>query len=80
MQIGNALCFTRRQELQQTQYQPACRDDAHTLAKPYLKAALAFAKGMFGDKAKLDPISHLLGTAYGWGGNPEEAAISLSNG
>jgi hypothetical protein len=26
-------------------------------------------------KAKLNPISHLLGTAYGWGGNPEEAAV-----
>lgn len=33
------------------------------------------AKGMFGDKAKLDPISHLLGTAFGWGGNPENAAV-----
>jgi hypothetical protein len=33
------------------------------------------AKGMFGDKAKLNPISHLLGTAFGWGGSPEEAAV-----
>ncbi|MGI9446310.1 MAG: DUF1214 domain-containing protein [Pirellulales bacterium] len=33
------------------------------------------ASGMFGDKSKLNPINHLLGTAYGWGGNPEEAAI-----
>ena len=33
------------------------------------------AKGMFGDKAKLNPISHLLGTAFGWGGNPGEAAV-----
>ena len=30
---------------------------------------------MFGDKAKLNPISHLLGAAFGWGGNPEEAAV-----
>jgi hypothetical protein len=28
---------------------------------------------MFGDKAKLDPIDHLLGTAYGWGGPPQNA-------
>jgi len=28
----------------------------------------------FGDKAKLNPLYHLLGTAYGWGGNPKEAA------
>jgi hypothetical protein len=31
--------------------------------------------GVFGDKSKLDPILHLLGTAYGWGGNPKEAAM-----
>lgn len=40
-----------------------------------LAATRTSAKGMFGDKAKLNPISHLLGTAYGWGGNPEEAAM-----
>lgn len=31
--------------------------------------------GYFGDKDKLNPIDHLLGTAYGWGGNPKEAAM-----
>ena len=36
------------------------------------------ARGMFGDKSKLNPISHLLGTAFGWGGNPEEAAIYVN--
>lgn len=40
-----------------------------------LAATRTSAKGMFGDKTKLNPISHLLGTAFGWGGNPEEAAI-----
>jgi hypothetical protein len=30
---------------------------------------------MFGDRAKLNPIDHLLGTAYGWGGNPKDAAV-----
>lgn len=39
-----------------------------------LAASIGNAKGMFGDKAKLDPIRHLLGTAFGWGGNPDEAA------
>ncbi len=29
----------------------------------------------FGDKAKLNPLYHLLGTAYGWGGNPKEGAM-----
>ena len=28
----------------------------------------------FGRKEGVDPISHLIGTAAGWGGNPEEAA------
>lgn len=40
-----------------------------------LAATRTSAKGMFGDKAKLNPISHLLGAAYGWGGNPEAAAM-----
>jgi hypothetical protein len=40
-----------------------------------LAATRTSAGGMFGDKAKLDPISHLLGTAFGWGGNPEQAAM-----
>lgn len=39
-----------------------------------LAATLPNAKGCFGDKSKLDPIRHLLGTAFGWGGNPDEAA------
>lgn len=30
----------------------------------------------FGEKDKLNPIDWLLGTAYGWGGNPKEAAIA----
>jgi hypothetical protein len=40
-----------------------------------LAATRPNSKGMFGDKSKLNPISHLLGTAFGWGGNPEEAAV-----
>lgn len=43
-----------------------------------LAATRTSTKGMFGDKAKLNPISHLLGTAMGWGGNPEEAAMYAS--
>ena len=35
-------------------------------------------KGMFGDKEEVDPISHLLGTAYGWGGLPEKAAVYVN--
>lgn len=32
---------------------------------------------MFGSKRDVDPISHLIGTAVGWGGNPRSAAIYL---
>ncbi|MFV7771607.1 DUF1214 domain-containing protein [Shewanella marisflavi] len=40
-----------------------------------LAATRGSAKGMFGSKGEVDPVSHLLGTAYGWGGNPEKAAF-----
>jgi|TARA_B100000073_G_scaffold347789_1_gene363372 hypothetical protein len=43
-----------------------------------LAATKPNTNGMFGDKSKLNPISHLLGTAYGWGGNPEEAATYVN--
>lgn len=43
-----------------------------------LAATKPNASGMFGDKSKLNPIDHLLGTAYGWGGNPREAAIYVN--
>lgn len=34
--------------------------------------------GFFGEKDKLDPIKHFIGAAFGWGGNPEEAAMYTS--
>jgi hypothetical protein len=40
-----------------------------------LAATKANAAGMFGDKAKLNPIDHLLGTTFRWGGLPKEAAM-----
>lgn len=39
-----------------------------------LASTLPNFNGCFGDKSKLDPIRHLLGTASGWGGNPDDAA------
>lgn len=46
-------------------------------------ATLAMSLGsgsskMFGDKAHVDPVAHLIGTSIGWGGNPPEAAIYRS--
>ena len=40
-----------------------------------LAATKSDTAGFFGDKARLDPIDHLLGTAFGWGGLPKQAAI-----
>lgn len=43
-----------------------------------LAATKSDSSGMFGDKSKLNPIDHLLGTAYGWGGNPREEAVYVN--
>lgn len=36
------------------------------------------SSGMFGPRDKVDPVRHLLGTAGGWGGLPEEEAFYLN--
>lgn len=43
-----------------------------------LAGTKADTSGYFGEKDKLNPIDHLLGTAYGWGGNPKEAAMYIN--
>jgi hypothetical protein len=43
-----------------------------------LASTVPNAKGMFGDKSEVNPIAHLLGTAYGWGGLPEKDALYLN--
>jgi hypothetical protein len=35
-------------------------------------------KGAFGTKAEVDPVRHLIGTAAGWGGNPDKDATYLN--
>jgi hypothetical protein len=40
-----------------------------------LAATKSDTSGFFGDKTKLNPVDHLLGTAFGWGGLPKQAAI-----
>jgi hypothetical protein len=32
----------------------------------------------FGDQREVDPTMHLIGTAMGWGGNPDKEAVSLN--
>lgn len=35
------------------------------------------SRGMFGSRAQVDPVRHLIGTALHWGGNPQEEATYL---
>lgn len=43
-----------------------------------LGSTISSFDGAFGSKAEVDPVRHLLGTAGGWGGNPEKDAKYLS--
>ena len=43
-----------------------------------LGSTMGSTSGWFGEKDKLDPIHHLLGTAFGWGGQPKEDAVYLN--
>lgn len=43
-----------------------------------LSATLPDSKRMFGTQGDTDPVRHLIGSAYGWGGNPERDAMYFS--
>lgn len=43
-----------------------------------LAGTLADTKRTFGPKSQVDPVRHLIGTASGWGGNPEKDATYLT--
>ncbi|MGR9172284.1 DUF1254 domain-containing protein [Rhizobium sp. KDH_Rht_773_N] len=43
-----------------------------------LGATIPDFRGAFGTRDAVDPIRHLIGTAVGWGGNPEKDAIYLN--
>jgi len=43
-----------------------------------LAATLPDTKRMFGARDQVDPVRHLIGTATGWGGNPEKDALYLT--
>jgi hypothetical protein len=43
-----------------------------------LAATLPDTKRMFGARDQVDPVRHLIGSATGWGGNPEKDAIYLT--
>jgi para-nitrobenzyl esterase len=40
--------------------------------------ALGIPQAKFGKQGEVDPVAHLIGTAIGWGGNPDSAAIYVS--
>jgi hypothetical protein len=50
--------------------QKAVREALEALGK-----TLPDSQRMFGPRAKVDPVRHLIGTASGWGGNPEADAL-----
>ena len=43
-----------------------------------LASTLPDSKGMFGARGQVEPVRHLIGTAMGWGGNPEKEAAYLN--
>ncbi|MEZ0049751.1 hypothetical protein ABIA30_000741 [Mycobacterium sp. MAA66] len=43
-----------------------------------LSTTVPDSKGTFGPKADVDPVRHLIGSAYAWGGNPERDALYIS--
>lgn len=43
-----------------------------------LNATLPDLRNAFGTKDEVDPVRHLIGTASGWGGNPDKDAIYLN--
>lgn len=43
-----------------------------------LASTRADASTLFGERSRLEPLDHLMGAAYGWGGNPKEAAIDVN--
>lgn len=43
-----------------------------------LAATLPDSHRMFGSRAQVDPVRHLIGSASAWGGNPEREALYLS--
>lgn len=42
-----------------------------------LSTTLTDTKAMFGAKYEVDPVRHLIGSAFAWGGNPERDALYL---
>jgi hypothetical protein len=48
------------------------------VARTVLASTMTDASKCFGTKEEVDPIAHLIGAAYGWGGNPAKDATYLN--
>lgn len=59
------------------EWEATSRDKTRTLLLG-LAALLPDTRGMFGARGKVDPVRHLIGSAMGWGGNPESEALYLN--
>lgn len=55
----------------------AARKDIHDALLVLAKYAGGFSRA-FGTKAQVEPVRHLIGTAAGWGGNPDKDASYVS--
>jgi hypothetical protein len=64
-------------KLELTDWDASQRDELRDMLKGVAKYG-GGPKGRFGTPETTTPVKHLIGTAAGWGGNPEEAAIYLS--
>lgn len=53
--------------------------DATRSALLTLSQSLPDARATFGSRGQVDPVRHLIGTAYGWGGLPEHEAFYVVN-
>ncbi len=59
-------------------WEPKSQAQVRTSLAALAKSLGSGSSKMFGDKAHVDPVEHLIGTSIGWGGNPAEAAIYRS--
>jgi hypothetical protein len=77
IQDGLALDAASSQPFEMPDYDTESFDAARS-ALLALAALPTPVRGTFGRRSEVDPIHHLLGTAFGWGGLPEEEAVYVN--
>ena len=79
IQDGFALTATATEPLTLPDYDEASFTAVRTSVLAEASQGLDGTHGMFGSKDEVDPHAHLLGTAAGWGGLPEQEAFYESH-